>query len=136
MATTVDKASRQNPITVRHRQIGRRTQSGWGTMAMNDLSAHIGTEKVMHSLQMFTTSLEQSLLVLKDYSIDFQRQRHEVHDLASVSGFLGFSDLFQACLTLLAQSRACIERRETVIAAIEDALTEARMYLAVATRSH
>lgn len=136
MATTVDKATRQNPITTRYRESGQPTRSGWDTMVLDDLAAHIGTEKVTHSLQMFTTSLAQSLLVLKDYSIDFQRQRHEVHDLASVSGFLGFSDLFQACLTLLAQSRACVERRETVIAAIEHALTDANIYLAAAARPH
>lgn len=136
MATTVDKATRQNPITTRYRQRGQRTHSGWDTMALDDLAGHIGTEKVTHSLQMFTMSLAQSLLVLKDYSIDFQRQRHEVHDLASLSGFLGFSDLFQACLTLLAQSRSSVERRETVIAAIEHALTDARVYLAAAARPH
>lgn len=136
MVTTIDKATRQNPITTRYRQSGQRTRSGWDTMVLDDLAVHIGTEKVTHSLQMFTISLAQSLLILKDYSIDFQRQRHEVHDLASVSGFLGFGDLFQACLTLLAQNRASVERRETVISAIEHALTDASIYLAAAARPH
>jgi len=136
MVMTVDKATHQNAVTARDRQRERQTNSGWDTMALDDLAAHIGTEKVTHSVQMFTTTLAQSLLVLKDYSIDFQRQRHEVHDLASVSGFLGFSDLFQACLTLLAQNRSSVERRETVISAIEHALADAKTYLATAAYPH
>ncbi len=136
MATTVDKATRQNPISARRRQQVPQTHSGWDMIALDNLTAHIGTEKVTHSLQMFTMSLAQSLIIMKDYSIDFQRQRHEVHDLASVSGFLGFSDLFHACLTLLAQNRSSVERRETVIAAIEQALMEATVYLAAMARPH
>ncbi len=136
MAATISGSPYRVRVARRHAAGRQRPLPGWDTVALDDLAVHIGTEKVLQSLQMFTTLLAQSLLVLKDYSIDFQRQRHEVHDLASVSGFLGFSHLFQSCLTLLAQNRSSVERRETVIAAMEDALTEARVYLAAVPPPH
>ena len=114
--------------------IDRHAQPVWDRSVFDRLVSHVGAEKMEASLRLFSASLIQKSLILQDRGIDVPRQRHEVHDLASASGFLGFHHLFQACLDLLAKNKSPVRRREAVVSEIGFALRELRPYLSPGRR--
>ena len=128
-AAPLDTFAEGLPRKERAPEIDRRTKPVWDRSVFDRLVSHVGAEKMEASLRMFSASLIQKSLVLQDRGIDVPRQRHEVHDLASASGFLGFHHLFQACLDLLAKNKSPARRREAVVSEIDIAFRELGPYL-------
>lgn len=136
MVVSVNNSSRRPAQKKLEPKRVRRVKNVWNKAVFDTLVSHIGVEKMDVSLQMFLEALPPKALMLDDSETDFKRQRSEVHDLASVSGFLGFEELFQACIAFLASKRSSVLCREAVASEIKIVLQELRPYFAGASRTN
>ena len=136
MAASFDSsAGRLTRKMFRPRRV-RHVKPVWDKSVYDTLVSHIGVGRVDDSLRLFSAALTRNLVILQDDNGDVPRQRYEIHDLASTSGFLGFVDLFRACLKLLAGNGVPALRRDVVASEIVMALGELTPYLAGTPRAH
>lgn len=108
----------------------------WDKSVLEALVSHVGPMKMEASLAMFSASLKQNVQAFRKEAADHRRVRYEIHDLASVSGFLGFTSLFEACIRFLAIKDPCSVSKNDVVPEIRVALRAVNRYLTTTSQLH